>query len=48
MHREIIGRLLRAAGFIHIAGWIRNEDAPKVRKLIANAKDDVEKVKRDA
>ena len=35
-------RALQKAGFVHVAGWVKVEDAPKVEKLIAAAKDEVE------
>ena len=27
-------RTLQKAGFVHVAGWVKAEDAPKVEKLI--------------
>ena len=35
-------RTLQKAGFVHVAGWVRADDAPKVEKLIAAAKAEVE------
>lgn len=47
-HRETLRRLLERAGFTHVAGWVRVSDAPAIRRKIASAKADVEKVKDDA
>ena len=30
-------RTLQKAGFVHVAGWVRAEDAPKVEKMIEKA-----------
>ena len=30
-------RTLQKAGFVHVAGWVRAEDAPKVEKMIKAA-----------
>ena len=30
-------RTLQSAGFVHVAGWVKAEDAPKVEKLIEKA-----------
>ena len=35
-------RILQKAGFVHVAGWVREKDAPKVEKLIAAAKEEVD------
>ena len=45
MTRLQVKRILERLGFGDVRGWVGNEDAPKVRKLIAAAKEDVEKVK---
>ena len=45
--RKSLKRLLERLGFVHIAGWVRKEDAPAIRRKIEAAKTEVEKVKRD-
>ena len=35
-------RTLQKAGFVHVAGWVRANDAPKVEKMIAAAEPNVE------
>lgn len=35
-------RTLQKAGFVHVAGWIKSKDAPKVEKLIEDARPKVE------
>ena len=35
-------RTLQKAGFVHVAGWVKADDAPKVEKMIAGAKNEVE------
>ena len=44
---KAIKRLLERLGFVHVAGWVRKEDAPAIRRKIEAAKEEVEKVKRD-
>lgn len=46
-HTQKIKRLLERLGFVHVAGWVAKEDAPKIRRLIEKARPEVEKVKRD-
>ena len=36
-------RTLQKAGFVHVAGWVEKDDAPKVEKLIEKAGLEVEK-----
>lgn len=38
---------LERAGFVHIAGWVRKEDAPAIRRKIEAVKDGVERIKGD-
>jgi len=45
--RKALKRLLERAGFVHVAGWVRKEDAPAIRRKIEAAKEDVERVKGD-
>lgn len=45
--RKAIKRILERLGFVHIAGWVRKEDAPKIRARIEAARADVEKVRDD-
>ena len=35
-------RTLQKAGFVHVAGWVWEEDAPKIKKQIEAAKPKVE------
>ena len=35
-------RALQKAGFVHVAGWVAAKDAPKVEKMIAKAKPQVD------
>lgn len=35
-------RTLQRAGFVHVAGWVKEKDAPKVEKLIEAARPEVE------
>ena len=44
--RKAIKRLLDRLGFAHVAGWVRKEDAPAIRRKIEAAREEVEKVKR--
>ena len=44
-HRETLRRLLERAGFTHVAGWVRKEDAPAIRRKIEAAREDVEAAK---
>lgn len=46
-HRETLRRLLERAGFVHVAGWVRNQDAPAIRRKIEASKEDVERIKGD-
>lgn len=43
--RKTLKRLLERAGFVHVAGWVRVQDAPAIRRKIEAVKEDVEKVK---
>ena len=35
-------RALQKAGFVHVAGWVKVEDAPKIERQIESAKAKVE------
>jgi len=43
--RKAIQRILERLGFVHVAGWVRVEDAPAIRRKIEAAKANVEKAK---
>lgn len=43
--RKAFKRLLERLGFVHVAGWVRVQDAPAIRRKIEAARDEVEKVK---
>ena len=43
--RKAIQRILERLGFVHVAGWVRVEDAPAIRRKIEAAKADVENAK---
>ena len=45
MTRLALKRLLERLGFVHVAGWVRVEDAPAIHRKIEAAKADVEKAK---
>lgn len=45
--RKAIQRILERLGFVHVAGWVRVEDAPAIRRKIEAAKADVEKAKNE-
>ena len=45
MNRLALKRLLERLGFVHVAGWVRVQDAPAIRRKIEAAKADVEKAK---
>jgi len=45
MNRLTLKRLLERLGFVHVAGWVRVQDAPAIRRKIEAAKADVEKAK---
>ena len=40
-------RTLQKAGFVHVAGWVREKDAPKVERLIEAAKAKVTEALKD-
>jgi hypothetical protein len=44
--RKAIQRILERLGFVHVAGWVRLQDAPAIRRKIEAAREEVEKVKR--
>ena len=46
-HRETIRRLLDRLGFVHVAGWVRNEDAPAIRRKIEAAREEVDAIKSE-
>lgn len=43
--RKALKRLLERLGFVHVAGWVKVQDAPAIRRKIESAKADVEKAK---
>lgn len=45
--RKSIKRLLERLGFVHVAGWVAKEDAPKIRRLIEKARQEVERIRDD-
>lgn len=45
MTRLALKRLLERLGFVHVAGWVRKADAPKIRAKIEAARGEVEAVK---
>ena len=47
-YRLAIKRALERLGFVHVAGWVRKEDAPAIRRKIAAARDEVEAVRSGA
>lgn len=44
---KAIKRLLERLGFVHVAGWVRKEDAPAIRRKIEAAREEVERIKTD-
>ena len=40
--RSAIKRLLERLGFVHVAGWVRKEDAPAIRRKIEKTRPQVE------
>ena len=40
-------RALQKAGLVHVAGWVEEQDAPKVEKLIEAAKAKVTEALKD-
>ena len=45
MDYKKIKRLLERLGFVHVAGWVRNEDAPAIRRKIEAAREEVYAIK---
>lgn len=45
MNRLAFKRLLERLGFVHVAGWVRVEDAPAIRRKIEAAREEVEAIK---
>lgn len=43
--RKAIKRLLERLCFVHVAGWVRKEDAPPIRRKIEAAREEVERIK---
>jgi len=43
--RKAIQRILERLWFVHVAGWVRVEDAPAIRRKIEAARKEVEKIK---
>jgi hypothetical protein len=43
--RKAIQRVLERLGFVHVAGWVRVEDAPAIRRKIEAALEEVEAIK---
>ena len=41
MNRLAFKRLLERLGFVHVAGWVRVEDAPAIRRKIEAAEAEV-------
>ena len=39
---KAIKRLLERLGFVHVAGWVRKEDAPAIRRKIEKTRPQVE------
>lgn len=35
-------RTLQKAGFVHVAGWVEKNDAPKVEKMIEKARPEID------
>ena len=35
-------RRLERAGFVHLSGWVRNEDAPKIRAAMEKGEADAQ------
>lgn len=48
MDRKQITRILERLGFVHVAGWVRKEDAPRIRARIDAARDDVDAARKAA
>ena len=47
MDYKKIKRLLERLGFVHVAGWVRNEDAPAIRRKIEAAREEVDAIKAE-
>ena len=45
--RRTIKTWLEKAGFTHIAGWVRNADAPAIRRKIEAAREEVGAIKAE-
>ena len=45
MDYKKIKRLLERLGFVHVAGWVRNEDAPAIRRKIEAAREEVDAIR---
>lgn len=45
--RSTMKRLLERLGFVHVAGWVKESDAPAIRRKIEAAREEVEEIKRD-
>lgn len=43
--RKAIQRILERLGFVHVAGWVKVQDAPAIRRKIEAARKEVEKIK---
>jgi len=43
--RKAIQRILERLGFVHVAGWVKVQDAPAIRRKIEAARDEVEAIK---
>jgi hypothetical protein len=48
LHSETKRRLLTAAGFVHVSGWVRAEDAPAIERKIAEARAVVDALVKEA
>ena len=42
MNRMAKKRALQRAGFVHVEGWVRKADAPRIESKIAEAKPEAE------
>ena len=43
--RKALQRLLERLGFVNVAGWVKVQDAPAIRRKIEAARDEVEAIK---
>jgi hypothetical protein len=45
MHTMTFKRLLEKMGFTHISGWVKSSDAPAIKKKIAGASAEVNRIR---